>query len=92
VRGLRRNDRASTATPQHGACSLPVSWVATGCACVRAMVAAVTVAAVTAAVETVAVEKVGVEMETVEEAKSVFLLNSFCFILLSKLRSFISLL
>ena len=38
----------------------------------------------TAAVETVAVEKVGVEMETVEEAKSVFLLNSFCFI--SKLR------
>jgi hypothetical protein len=74
VRGLRRNDRASTATPQHGACSLPVSWVATGCACVRAMVAAVTVAAVTAAVETVAVEKVGVEMETVEEAKSVFLL------------------
>tara|TARA_B110001469_G_C9566073_1_gene280744 strand:+ start:474 stop:638 length:165 start_codon:yes stop_codon:yes gene_type:complete len=44
----------------------------------------------TAAVETVAVEKVGVEMETVEEAKSVFLLNSFCFI--SKLRSFISLL
>ena len=38
------------------------------------------------------VEKVGVEMETVEEAKSVFLLNSFCFILLSKLRSFISLL
>ena len=90
MRGVRRNDCASTATPQRGACSLPVSWVATGCACVRAMVEKAMAVTETAAVETVAVEKVGVEMETVEEAKSVFLLNSFCFI--SKLRSFISLL